>query len=229
MKSCEATERIKQRQSESSKFSRHWVYDMNRGRMWTATTEVINLATRQFKIFQEDKQLSYADIIELWKNNFAFREFYISLLTTSSFQAFFWELPPLTLTSLRQSYKFVLVDSPQLVSVKPNSAPFAKQLESAQADRNVTVFENLGKDATLVVPRQVGNQNAYIHLAAFIRNAPESQVQELFKTLGETLEQHLNEQPVWVSTSGLGVFWLHVRLDSRPKYYSFQPYRNSSI
>ncbi len=28
-----------------------------------------------------------------------------------------------------------------------------------------------------------------------------------------------------VSTNGLGVAWLHVRLDTRPKYYTFQPYR----
>ena len=32
--------------------------------------------------------------------------------------------------------------------------------------------------------------------------------------------------PVWVSTAGAGVSWLHVRLDDRPKYYGYQPYRN---
>jgi hypothetical protein len=29
----------------------------------------------------------------------------------------------------------------------------------------------------------------------------------------------------WVSTSGLGVPWVHVRLDERPKYFQFGPYR----
>jgi len=29
----------------------------------------------------------------------------------------------------------------------------------------------------------------------------------------------------WVSTSGLGVAWLHVRVDSKPKYYSHEAYR----
>ncbi|MDF9799652.1 hypothetical protein OKW21_004915 [Catalinimonas alkaloidigena] len=32
-----------------------------------------------------------------------------------------------------------------------------------------------------------------------------------------------------MSTSGLGVYWLHIRLDSRPKYYQFDPYRKLSI
>jgi hypothetical protein len=30
--------------------------------------------------------------------------------------------------------------------------------------------------------------------------------------------------PVWLSTAGAGVAWLHVRLDDRPKYYSHRPY-----
>ncbi|MFY0533025.1 DUF6940 family protein [Nannocystis pusilla] len=30
---------------------------------------------------------------------------------------------------------------------------------------------------------------------------------------------------VWLSTSGSAVPWLHVRLDARPKYYVFGPYR----
>lgn len=195
--------------------------------MWTATTEVVNSTIHKIKISRGDTQLSYADVIECWQNNLSFREFYVSLLATSPFQAFFWESPPVTRATLQQPYEFVIVDSPQLATVKPNPTPFAKQLEPAQND--VVVFENLGKGATLIVPCQIGNQSAYPHIAAFVRNAPEPQVQELFKTLGETIEERLTDQPLWVSTSGLGVYWLHVRLDSRPKYYSFQPYRTNNF
>jgi len=35
-----------------------------------------------------------------------------------------------------------------------------------------------------------------------------------------------NGNPRWLSTSGLGVSYLHVRIDKRPKYYSFDEYRN---
>jgi hypothetical protein len=35
----------------------------------------------------------------------------------------------------------------------------------------------------------------------------------------------LGTAPVWVSTAGMGVSWLHVRLDNRPKYYGYKPYR----
>jgi hypothetical protein len=33
------------------------------------------------------------------------------------------------------------------------------------------------------------------------------------------------DAPLWISTSGLGVYWLHVRLDARPKYYTYAPFR----
>ncbi len=35
----------------------------------------------------------------------------------------------------------------------------------------------------------------------------------------------LNSKPVWLSTAGAGVSWLHVRLDDKPKYYGHAPYR----
>lgn len=34
-----------------------------------------------------------------------------------------------------------------------------------------------------------------------------------------------SNRAVWFSTSGLGIAWLHFRLDSTPKYYSFAPYK----
>jgi hypothetical protein len=42
------------------------------------------------------------------------------------------------------------------------------------------------------------------------------------------VDEQLGEQPLWLSTAGTGIFWLHVRLDSRPKYYTYQPYREST-
>lgn len=29
---------------------------------------------------------------------------------------------------------------------------------------------------------------------------------------------------VWLSTSGLGVYWLHFRIDARPKYYQYSEF-----
>ena len=38
------------------------------------------------------------------------------------------------------------------------------------------------------------------------------------------LAARIDAHPVWLSTAGHGVAWLHVRLDSQPKYYRYRPY-----
>lgn len=92
-------------------------------------------------------------------------------------------------------------------------------------------FYNLGRDSMLVAPSSAPGLaiDAYAHLANFVRQAPTPQVLSLLQTVGgsmlERLEQVGNTTPVYLSTSGLGVYWLHVRLDSRPKYYTFRPYK----
>ncbi len=46
--------------------------------------------------------------------------------------------------------------------------------------------------------------------------------------MGEVLLEQMNEheKPVWISTAGTGVPFLHVRFDSRPKYYSWDEYKS---
>lgn len=72
----------------------------------------------------------------------------------------------------------------------------------------------------------------YTHLASFLRGAPSEQVHTLWQRVGMELEARLVAQgardiPTWTSTSGLGVSWLHVRLDSRPKYYQYRPFKQA--
>ena len=43
--------------------------------------------------------------------------------------------------------------------------------------------------------------------------------------LADAIAARVGAEPVWLSTAGAGVPWLHVRLDDRPKYYGFGPYR----
>ena len=35
----------------------------------------------------------------------------------------------------------------------------------------------------------------------------------------------IGDEVKWLSTAGMGVYWLHVRVDSRPKYYRYQGYK----
>jgi hypothetical protein len=92
----------------------------------------------------------------------------------------------------------------------------------------VTVFPNLRGDAMLVVPTPTGDPAPYLHLASFVRRAPPAQVDALFAAVGQALcdVRSRRRATIWLSTAGLGVDWLHVRLDSRPKYYRHAPYKS---
>ena len=180
---------------------------------------------KKVSIFANTERLSYAEVIDLWQQDEEFGSFFTQVLASSNFPAYFWETPPITLTNVNRVFEFVLVDSPNLARVVPNSNPFREHFVSLSSPKEIITFPNLRQDALLVVPCPRADISVYPHIASFMRKAPQTQQNELWKTLGRVLKQRLNEQPTWVSTSGLGVYWLHIRLDSYPKYYNFQPYK----
>jgi hypothetical protein len=120
----------------------------------------------------------------------------------------------------------VLLDSPGLAR-DPDAGAFAEHFSGAGAG-GVVEFPNLGRDAILVVPCPDGPLSAYSHLAAFVRQAPEPQKHALWAAVGAAMQRRLGGKPVWLSTAGAGVSWLHVRLDDRPKYYGHWPYQKAS-
>ena len=74
------------------------------------------------------------------------------------------------------------------------------------------------------MPSQQGAKSSYGHLASFMRHVPEEQKHNLWQKVGEVMQKNLSDAPIWLNTAGGGVPWLHIRLDSRPKYYKYQPY-----
>ena len=148
--------------------------------------------------------------------------------------AFFWELPAFTFgTAASVPLEMVTVRAPALVGTVADSSPFASHLAGGCSGgaASVTTFANLGGDAQLVAPCAASGvpTDMYASLAPFLRSAPAAQVAALWVAVGSALEATLRargeQTPTWVNTEGSGVGWLHVRLDSTPKYYHFHPYR----
>jgi hypothetical protein len=64
----------------------------------------------------------------------------------------------------------------------------------------------------------------------FIRNAEKIQIIEQFNQLSKAILSEVGAgRLIWVSTAGLGVIWLHMRLDSRPKYYRTNSYKRADF
>jgi len=170
--------------------------------------------------------VSFAEVIFQWQSNSEFRSFFTDLLLDSPFRAFRWETPPVTTASIDQPFEFVLIDSPE-ISLGPDPAAFAEHFENADPG-GVVEFPNLGGDAILIAPCPDGSQSDYGHLAAYLRNSHAPQQRLLWELVGAAMQRRISSKPVWLNTAGGGVAWLHVRMDDRPKYYGYAPYRHAA-
>lgn len=174
-------------------------------------------------------------------NLLSFRAFFDSCVTKPQFGLWFteeirqvnqigfhWELPPLVTGRLDQAFECVVVDNHQFATMSPDPISFANQFEKAAGEPQTTVIEfpNLSGDARLLVPLPKSDQqSAYTHLAAFLNDAPRDQVRSFWQLAGALAREQISDtRPYWLSTAGMGVAWLHLRFDSRPKYYRYRPY-----
>jgi hypothetical protein len=138
------------------------------------------------------------------------------------------------------AFEMILVDAGDALPRVGDPTAFMEHMQHKEATKDsgprrviiVCAFPSLGRDCTLVVPCELGGGGArsfYGHLGAFVRGAPKHHQQELWAKVGLALRQRLRarpSQPVWVSTAGNGIPWLHVRLDDPPKYIKNGPYRS---
>lgn len=190
--------------------------------MWNGRTEPLaDFRGLRCTITFDSRPASFAEVIQAWQSEASFRSFFNALLADSPSLAFRWETPPVTADTLSRSFEFVLLDSPQL-DRRPNPEPFAGYF--AKAETGIATFASLGRDSLLIAPCPLAEPFRYVHLATFVRRAPESQRHALWQAVGEAMTRCVGVKPVWLNTAGAGVSWLHVRLDHRPKYYRFMEY-----
>ena len=194
--------------------------------MWKFQTTSLPNQTSQYKITQQDQLITVADFISLLQVSTEFIDFYVEGLKMSPYEGYFWEVPPMTEKQLHKSFEFVLVNSPSLPRVKPSKLAFQQYFDK---DKLVVDFPNLSGDAHLVVPTPRGEDQVYTHLANFVRLASEDQIFAFWQAVGKAYKIAMDSNSKWLSTAGLGVYWLHVRIDTRPKYYRHQLYKEFKL
>ncbi len=151
------------------------------------------------------------------------------LLAEAPWPAFYWECTPIW-PGQTQAWEMRLLPAPSLGLDPPDPSAFQTQFRGRAAPE-VAVFESLGKDAMLIAPcPPQASFAAYGHLASFLRRAAPRQIDQLWATFAWTATRRLASRPgtFWTSTSGLGVPWLHLRIDEQPKYFHTAAYRNAS-
>lgn len=189
---------------------------------WTARREDISSGFR-FALLRDGRPVPFLDVLVALRDDPAFREWFNDLLAALPFVAFRWETPGVTAATASRPFEFVALDVPYLAREADPDA-FAEHFRNSPGADAVS-FANLGGDSLLIAPAPLAERSAYGHLAAFVRGAPASQRDALWKLVAETMLLRLGAKPVWLSTAGAGVSWLHVRLDARPKYYGHSAYK----
>jgi hypothetical protein len=192
--------------------------------MWTVQRDYLGPAgILRLRFFAGDDCLSYADFLCALAEEASFREVIQDEMRAAPFVAFRWETPPLTSNNIDQLFECLLHDSPGLdARADPTDfeAYFLPGIE-------VLNFENLGGDALLIVPCPISASANYSHIGAFHRSAPHAQQHAFWRAVAQNVLARLGPQPLWLSTAGGGVDWLHMRLDEQPKYYRHRPWRDS--
>lgn len=192
--------------------------------MYCAETHEVDEKAVKVTLLQDSRRLTNAETIRLLSDP-VFATFFSATLASAPFQYFFWECPALTSSLMTSEYEHVVLAAPPFRDADPTD--FA---EHFLAGTSAVSFPNLGGDSLLVAPVAEGPSPypSYGSIASFVRGASSEAQIALWARVGETLSRRLSErEPVWLSTEGSAVPWLHVRMDPRPKYYHWGPYRSN--
>eukprot|EP00873_Tetraselmis_striata_P010083 jgi/Tetstr1/430347/TSEL_001972.t1 len=198
-------------------------------------------ASQPQKVYGDSGEpLTWAQVTYLWQHDDDFCDAFTEALQGAPFKDFFWETVPVcSRTAGEQPFEFVVLDAHGALDASSgNPRLFLHSIFQGQDSNQVELFYSSSQRVVIVTPCQNGRADDYAHLAAFLRRGPRAQVRELWRRLGQGVEEKLaaggddscaspgmRPKPLWVSSNGLGVPWLHIRLDSAPKYYNHALWR----
>lgn len=197
----------------------------------------------KYTMLENDNEMTYGRFLDIISEPFSstignqFRRLLIDTIRNFPSEAFFFECIPITQSELySKAMEFVILESKELTTIIVDPSPFKDKFKGLERNQQITSFSNLGGDSLLVVPAPILintktnlPDQLYAHLANFIRKGTRIQIELLLLKCGEEIKNILasskpNEKKWW-STSGLGVSYLHMRIDSVPKYYNYIPYK----
>ena len=113
-------------------------------------------------------------------------------------------------------YKEEFLEDERLLNKKQDLKTFEEKFKK---EKYAVSFSNLSGDTILVVPVPRKGKR-FTNMFYFMNNASEIQKKELWKKVAEQANEFLKtNEKIWISTHGLGVNYLHVRICNNPKYY----------
>jgi len=167
---------------------------------------------------------------ELYSNiNLQFVKSFIEVLTNCKFNEYYLEFNPVSYSTLdKRIFEFVLVKTK--ICLNADFTPFNKFNINSNTN-DIRVFPNLSNTSILISPcyNKLFNIQSYAHIGIFMKNFNTKQQIDLIYTMFSVYITTLKSKPndfMWLSTHGKGVGWLHIRIDTQPKYITWLHYKS---
>ena len=107
--------------------------------------------------------------------------------------------------------------------LKPPSSLLSKKNEK---EKHAIASINLPKDTVLVIPKPRAGKN-FSNIFHFMKNASSLQQKKIWQLVAKEAKKMLKKfDNIWISSQGLGVNYLHIRICSYPKYYEKSKLQN---
>jgi len=188
-------------------------------------TNALALKETKIQLLENGSYMTFSQVIDGWQDSPDFRKFYWQTLIELGGEGCFWEHPRLNRETVDLPYECVITRTKSFTAFAADQRPF-----DAVFDRQNTIscFINLSGSAWLIVPNPVDDEAVDCRdLVSFCRSAPNELLHDFWTTIGEEMAKAIatGSDFQYLSTHGLGVLWLHVRMERRPKYYHHQAYK----
>lgn len=157
---------------------------------------------------------TWNQVLDEWENGIFLR------IPSDIKSAFIWRTSVIN-SKKDLEYKDEFIIDKRLPNKKQDLKPFSQHLSKKKNlnEKYGISFPNLSGDTILVIPKPKKGKD-YTSIFYFIKNSSLLQQREFWKIVAKEIKKMLKKYDnIWVSTHGLGVDYLHVRICSYPKYY----------
>jgi len=188
----------------------------------TISSNRIDEHTLQVSIHRGPAAVSCEYFLSHLSESQTFRSEWIRFLQSVDFSSLRWECPPIRQATLDTPFECVVINSPGLDKTADPSSFNGYFLGHTFP---ACTFASLRGDTQLIAPCPIDQSANYAHLKSTMNTAPLDQCHALWQLAGSEAMHLAAKQTIWFNTAGAGVPWLHIRVDSRPKYYQHERYR----
>jgi hypothetical protein len=198
-------------------------------------TSTYPLSFVQVQLRKDMELLTYGEVLTLLASSGAdgkaLRSFFAKVLAGED------KLIPFSQDTLSSRvFEFVSIEAPEMGVKQTDGEAFDDKLHQHKGTHDVVQFMTPSKppkETALLAPALAPGTplSVYRSIGSFFLGAPAEQVDNILRKLGVEIHERMRvrgdvSKPLWVSTAGYDVAWLHLRLDDFPKYYRCKEYKD---